>query len=437
MVATDTMGYGRRQSWLLLLGMCACLVLTRLVWSKGNLPWLMGLALCATLAGLLLLRRPLALAPRRMLLLFCVVGLGTRLLFFDVQPQLLSDDVYRYLWDGRVQAAGINPYRHAPRDPALKELRDNTVYPLINHKQYRTIYPPAAQVLFLLAHKLGGNRLLALRLLYLLFDTLAVLLLFSLLRTPSLLLTYLLSPLLILESYGALHLDLTGGVLLLVAFLLFRRHGLYASLFPLALAIALKYIALVVVPVFLVDHWRRAGPGIRRSSATLGLVPPLLLLGGLLFLLWLPYVDAGKHLFSQLAIYGRYWQFNGPVHTLFSFLPQAWPRLASTLLMLAGLVWFWFHPRLESERRLTGALAVALLCSPTLYPWYLLWLLPLLCLAPQRGLLLLCGTVFLSYVVRINYLHQGLWQEQAWVLAAEYLPPLALTIHDQRKKQHV
>ena len=66
-----------------------------------------------------------------------------------------STDVYRYLWDGRVQAAGINPYAHAPTDPALVGLRDRTVWPRINHRDDRTIYPPAAQATFRAAHAIG------------------------------------------------------------------------------------------------------------------------------------------------------------------------------------------------------------------------------------------------------------------------------------------
>ena len=66
-----------------------------------------------------------------------------------VSPAFLSTDVNRYVWDGRVQAAGVNPYRYMPGDPALARLRDDQVYPRINRAEYApTIYPPAAQVIF-------------------------------------------------------------------------------------------------------------------------------------------------------------------------------------------------------------------------------------------------------------------------------------------------
>src|SRR6267378_3268258 len=71
-------------------------------------------------------------------------------------PPYLSDDIYRYIWDGRVQAAGINPYRYIPADSALAQLRDKEIYPQINRKDYaRTIYPPAAEALFFLTTRIS------------------------------------------------------------------------------------------------------------------------------------------------------------------------------------------------------------------------------------------------------------------------------------------
>src|SRR5205823_3818984 len=64
-------------------------------------------------------------------------------------PVYLSDDIYRYIWDGRVQAAGINPYRYIPTDTHLAPLRDEAIFPNINRNNYApTIYPPVAQLLF-------------------------------------------------------------------------------------------------------------------------------------------------------------------------------------------------------------------------------------------------------------------------------------------------
>jgi alpha-1,6-mannosyltransferase len=73
-------------------------------------------------------------------------------------PPYLSDDIFRYVWDGRVQAAGINPYRHIPADPVLADLRDDKIYPRINRRDYAaTMYPPLAQFTYLLTTRISES----------------------------------------------------------------------------------------------------------------------------------------------------------------------------------------------------------------------------------------------------------------------------------------
>ena len=91
------------------------------------------------------------------------VILGTAILLRLIAlaaPVFLSDDINRYIWDGRVQAAGINPYRYIPTDPELEPLRDPLIFPNINRNNYApTIYPPVAQMLFLAANRFGETAL--------------------------------------------------------------------------------------------------------------------------------------------------------------------------------------------------------------------------------------------------------------------------------------
>ena len=91
--------------------------------------------------------------------LIVVLGfaLAMRLALVGVEP-LMSTDLYRYVWDGRVQAAGINPYAHVPADPALAALRDGAIYPHINRADYAvTAYPPVAQMFFLAVTRLSES----------------------------------------------------------------------------------------------------------------------------------------------------------------------------------------------------------------------------------------------------------------------------------------
>ena len=85
------------------------------------------------------------------------LALAMRLVLVGVEP-LLSTDLYRYIWDGRVQAAGINPYAHVPADPALAALRDAAIYPHINRADYAvTAYPPVAQMFFLAVTRIAES----------------------------------------------------------------------------------------------------------------------------------------------------------------------------------------------------------------------------------------------------------------------------------------
>ncbi|MGH7754009.1 MAG: hypothetical protein ACREN5_14475, partial [Gemmatimonadales bacterium] len=96
-------------------------------------------------------------------------------------PVYLSSDAYRYLWDGRVQWAGVSPYRYPPAAPELGMLRDLEVYPHINRPTAVTVYPPAAQWVFALAAAVPPGTLPAWRVLLLLADAVTVLLLLRLL----------------------------------------------------------------------------------------------------------------------------------------------------------------------------------------------------------------------------------------------------------------
>lgn len=190
-------------------------------------------------------------------------ALLARLVLVFVEP-VLSDDIFRYVWDGRVAHAGINPYVHAPASEALAHLRDAALWPKINHPEVPTIYPPVAQMLFWLNAVLGGGTTL-LRLLLVLVEAAGVgFVWFLLTRTrPALdkkalkraFVIYALCPLVVVEVAWSGHVDVLAWMPLVAALVLMVRAPTLraaagaGALF--GLSTAAKFLGLLALPLIL------------------------------------------------------------------------------------------------------------------------------------------------------------------------------------------
>jgi hypothetical protein len=326
-----------------------------------------------------------------------LAALAFRVLAAVGEPAL-SDDVYRYVWDGRVQLEGVHPYRHAPDDLALEFLRDGG-WAKINHRELRTIYPPLAQLLFLTLAATGAGPVgfkLALGVL----DFGVVLALDFLLRALGLprdrLILYAWNPLAVLETAGSGHVEPLGvGLAVLAAgWIIGRRPGL--STLALAGAVQAKLLPLVLVPGYV----RRLRLG------------ELALLALALGAIALPYALTGPALGGGVVDYAARWESNSSVYGALErafealgsgeelrpaiawvrevsgaeWIPWevvyrwAWPaalaRVVVGLLLVGWIAWVAFRPRVDAARESFLVLAGALLLSPTLHPWYALWVLP-------------------------------------------------------------
>ena len=172
---------------------------------------------------------------RRALVAVLAVAALMRLVVL-LAPPYLSDDINRYVWDGRVEAAGLNPYRYVPADPQLASLRDETIFPNINRSDYApTIYPPVAEYIFFLGTRLGES-LTAMKATLLVFELAGVLLLLRLLQDSGLprarILIYAWHPLTLWEFAGSGHVDaaiVTFVALAAAALLLLAVHSLFTT----------------------------------------------------------------------------------------------------------------------------------------------------------------------------------------------------------------
>lgn len=348
--------------------------------------------------------------PPRTIWLVLAIAVAMRLLAL-VAPPILSSDIYRYVWDGRVQLAGINPYRHVPAADELAFLRDEAVYPHINRADYAvTAYPPAAQAIFAVAAVVMPG-VFGMKLMLTAFDALAMGALFVLLRTagrdPADLLIYAWLPLPVWEVAGNAHIDGAAAGLLALALLLAVRLRPVWTGVVLALATLTKFLPVVVLPAFWRPwHWRL----LMAFSLTLTAC-------------YLPYLSASRQLFSFLPIYAAEEGFQAG-HGVFLLrlldsvvtLP-AWASLAYAVLVLGTLgllgAWFVFFtplPAAGGARVLAQAQQAVILAAVLLvalsphYPWYLVWLAPLACLAPYPAVLWMLAAAPLLAHGAIEYL---------------------------------
>ena len=347
----------------------------------------------------------------------------------------LSDDVYRYVWDGRVQAAGIHPYRHAPADPALTELRDD-VWPRVNHPEVRTIYPPASQMLFAAWAGLGLGPT-GFRLMLGIVDFTLVLALWlwlgRLKRPRHWVLLYAWNPLAVVETAGSGHVEPVAALALVLALAALRPA---VSAAALAVAVQVKLTPIVAAAALA----RRAG----WRWVLVFLAVSLLLV--------LPYAWSGPALPGGTGDFVERWEHNAlvfpwvveglerldPTPTLKRWVgglkqrleegaawdwlyrhvwPQPMARALVGALWLVLAVGLWRRYRDDPLRFTMAALAAALLLAPVVHPWYALWILPLAVVVRDRAVLLFAALVPLSYA----------WPGDAiptWARLIEYLPLL-------------
>lgn len=346
-----------------------------------------------------------------------------RLLALPLAPSI-SEDALRYVWDGRVLASGHNPYLLAPASGELEPLRDSS-WEILPHKEVPTVYPPLAMLAFRIAAGLPGS-FYVLKLLLVACELLGLALLISIASRRGLprgrLVWYAWNPLVVLEVAGMGHVDAIG-VAAMIGAVYWLSPGLRRSAragVAAGLGVLAKLVPLVALPM-----WARCSA---RPGRVL-LIAVLLVVVGLVPLAW-----ATGGVPPGLVRYAVSWEFNGP---LFEPLWRAleWidaPAGVESLLDGAKGLTGWHrgvntlypynYPQFLAKAVLWILLAVAigrslwrreviagtgwlmgwvLLCSATVYPWYLLWILPWAALCRQRAWLTLSATIQLSYLPQL------------------------------------
>ena len=369
--------------------------------------------------------------PRRVFWLVLGIGMLLRAILLPTAP-FLSSDIYRYVWDGRVQAAGINPYRYIPADPALAPLRDRTVYPLINRPDYaRTIYPPMAQLVFAAVARIWDG-VTAMKTAMVGFEALGVLCLLPVLTLAGLprerILIYAWNPLALWSFASDGHVDaIAVGLLGLALWLRARRRDGWAGA-VLGCATLVKFFPLVVVPAFL-----RGGRLWRPALAGTAVIVALYAL----------YISVGAGVLGFLPAYrseeglsdgSGFWLLAGLSRLVTLPAGASTAYLACAALALLGLALLVIRRRLPAPDAVVLCGDASLLMAATMvaisphYPWYFAWLALPCVVAPSRTVLWLSAAPML--------LTLDPWPGDRFLWRSLlYLPAIALLCADLRRRR--
>jgi len=365
-----------------------------------------------TLAGIayLLAIREFFATPRfsrRVVVIGLVLAAVWHIEFLRV-PSGADDDIHRYVWDGRLQRLGYNPYIVVPSDPAAKGLHIQETRGL-NNPDLASPYPPGAQLFFRAVTAIQESTF-ALKLAFVVCEFAIVFVVLDILRctrqAAHLVLAFAWNPLLAIEVAGSGHIDIVGALLLAVSAAALVRRWRATAAVALGLAISVKLLPVVLLPLY----WKR----VRIRDAALAAV--------VVGLLYVPFLNHGRIPIGSLATYVKSFRFNGPV---FAALDQvAPPQLLVGLAVLVGLLTATWLRRAAPEWSpdlFAWPMAASLLCAPVVFPWYLLGLLPFLISASTLLIIIWTVSIILTYIQwHLRALGRPWGSLPGWVMLLEY-----------------
>ncbi len=380
-----------------------------------------------------------------------VCGVALTLRFFALGSSLeLSDDVYRYVWEGELSARGISPYAFAPGAPELEAIRAELpgLAARVAHPEVAAVYPPIVQGFATLAvrvsHALGSpsevGAVWFLRILLACADLLVLWPLALLARASGRVRTALvawgLCPLVVFEFAGSAHFDVVGIALLCAALVALKvadeRRSIGREIGASALfasAILSKYLPIFVLPWLGVGRTRFTRALLAAVFAALAFAPFLFLVGG------------ERGFASGLHQYRDRWEAGSLVFRFVRdgaralFTDHADPeRIARIIVAILWFAWAVFvYARVRERVRGVGLLLAGfLVLTPTLHPWYSIWVLPFVALAPSPAWLWLFAAAPILYAPLAGWQNEGRWVEQVWLWPVLALPFFALLIFQSR-----
>jgi alpha-1,6-mannosyltransferase len=422
--------------WLLAAGIVLEALFLRmhsLYYLKNHAVGFIELALAAGLVYLLALYAlTQARATRATTILLIFAAIAFRATLWPMEPTL-SDDLQRYRWEAKVQAAGWNPYAIAPNDPRLAPLRDK-YFEIIPGREIPAIYPPATELVFRAAWKFFPGPV-AFKVPFAAADVLVLLLLAWMFRHDNdrdfRLAIYAWNPLVIVEFAGSGHNDVLALLGIVCGLAMIKKWPSIASVF-IALAAMAKVFPAVLLPVWI----RRAGWPEKKAgwwAAALAAAAGLAVLA--------PYWNALGMFRANMIYYEATWKnYHASLYTLIDWLTGGHTKIpalvgiAVTWGLAFGLAW----KKAEPARAAYLLIGTILAFGPNGYSWYFTWIVPLLCFFPNPAWLMLTVLQFLSYNVLIGYGILGVFRfdpRMQWLVYAPfYLLLVAHWLYSRKRR---
>lgn len=322
-------------------------------------------------------------------------------------PVAPQSDMVRYLWDGRLQRLGFNPYQYKPDDPAVAAAHTDLTREMPSRRA-GTPYQPAAQLFFRLVVTLHDSTL-AMKIALTLCDVLTIVVLWRWLMATGqpewLALGYAWNPLVVLEVAHSGHIDALGALWIAAsAYWLARRRTALASL-AFVLAVATKLLPLVLAPLY----WRR----VRTRDA--------LAAAAFLALLYLTFTRGGSIAIGTVPGVVQHVRFNGP---FFRWIGRATsPQAAAVFAVgigVAAAIWARWRLTASNPAAWAWPMALALVWAPVIYPWYLLYLTPFLLTPSTLPLIVWTFAVIPTYVVWELVQEGAPWAVPTKLMIVEY-----------------
>ena len=376
--------------------------------------------------------------------LLFVAGVVTRLVLFFSLPGL-SDDFYRFIWDGTLLKNGFNPYAYLPRDVLALNIPglDQNLFSRLNSPNYYTVYPPLNQLIFYISAIIGGPESLltsvnVIRFLILFAELGTLTVLTRIIKNQSignskvLPFWYFLNPLVILEFTGNLHFEALVIFFIVLALYYFSQRKWLGQGIGLGLAIATKLIPLILLPFAFFRQWSGKGLWVR------------LLAGAISVVFFIPLYSSAliAGMTTSIGLYFQNFEFNASIYFLiralgfmlrgFNMIQTIGPWLAITTFILV-MAWSLYASWKGKNIAVSWlfVLGIYWLLSTTIHPWYIISMIPLGILAGYYFPIVWSFTIFITY---IGYAETDYHISQGWI-ALEYLLVLAFFIYEWLEKK--